>query len=133
MKISYKIFLLTIILLFYKNLYALSPEEKLTDQTLENQAMELFLEIRCLVCNGQVIENSDTKFAYDMRKFIRDEISKNKTNDEIKKNLVDRFGEDILITQSDNFIITLLIISSIISGLLIFIIFFKNKFTHHKK
>jgi cytochrome c-type biogenesis protein CcmH len=133
MKISYKIFLLIIILLFYKNLYALSPEEKLTDQTLENQAMELFLEIRCLVCNGQVIENSDTKFAYDMRKFIRDEISKNKTNDERKKNLVDRFGEDILITQSDNFIITLLIISSIISGLLIFIIFFKNKFTHHKK
>jgi cytochrome c-type biogenesis protein CcmH len=80
--------------------YALSPEEKLQDQKLEDRAMELFLEVRCIVCNGQVIENSDTEFSLAMRKSIRERILTGKTNKEIKQDLIKEFGEDILITPS---------------------------------
>jgi cytochrome c-type biogenesis protein CcmH len=62
--------------------------------------MDLFLEVRCLVCEGQVIENSDTEFSFAMRKSIRDRILSGKTNEEIKKELVKEFGEDILITPN---------------------------------
>lgn len=89
-------------LLFFSNSHALSPEIKLSNEADEQRAMQLFLEVRCLVCNGQVIENSDTEFSFEMRKLIRQKISAKKTNDEIKKELVREFGEDIL-TEPQNF------------------------------
>lgn len=80
--------------------FALSPEEKLPEQHLEQRASELFLEVRCLVCNGQVIENSDTEFSYQMRKNIRQKIADGKSDDQIRKELVAEFGENILTRPS---------------------------------
>lgn len=76
------------------------PEEHLNDPKQEERAQKLFLEIRCIVCNGQVIENSDSQFSYEMRQFVRKEIAKNKSDEEIKDELVQKFGEDILITPN---------------------------------
>jgi cytochrome c-type biogenesis protein CcmH len=76
--------------------FALSPEARLPDEAQEQRAMQLFLEVRCLICGGQVIENSNTEFSYEMRKLIRQKISSGLTNEEIKTELVKEFGEDIL-------------------------------------
>jgi cytochrome c-type biogenesis protein CcmH len=76
--------------------FALTPEARLSNQDDEQRAMNLFLQVRCLVCGGQVIENSDSAFSASMRKLIREKISQNKSDAEIKAELVDEFGEDIL-------------------------------------
>ena len=73
MKIFYKA--LFLLFLFTQNSLALSTENRLTDPALEARAMNLFLIVKCMVCNGQVIENSDTKFAHDLRQYIRQKIT----------------------------------------------------------
>ena len=88
---------LTLTLIFFSlSAFALSPEARLPNEAQEQRAMELFLEVRCLICGGQVIENSNTEFSYEMRKLIRQKISSGLTNKEIKNELVKEFGEDIL-------------------------------------
>lgn len=94
-----KVFLVKIlffICLFISNSNALIVEEKLPNQQQELRAINLFLQVRCLVCNGQVIENSDAEFAFEMRKLIRKKISQNLTDEEIKEYLRENFGNDIL-------------------------------------
>jgi cytochrome c-type biogenesis protein CcmH len=94
--------ILPIIFIFNSQLiFALSPEERLENAKLETRANELFLEVRCLSCNGQVIENSDSEFARQMRALIRKKILEGKNNDEIKQELLVEFGNDIL-TNSTN-------------------------------
>ncbi len=94
----YKFFALLIFFcLLNINSYALSPEEHLPNEEQEKRAMNLFLEVRCLVCNGQVIESSNTDFSFKMRKFIRQKIADGYSDQEIKNELIKKFGEDILI------------------------------------
>ena len=108
-----KLFLqLTAFLLFLSyNSFALSPETHLADEAQEQRARNLFLEVRCLVCEGQVIESSATEFSFEMRKLIRKKITEGKSDQEIKAELVTEFGEDIL-TSTDfgknNFMLWLL-------------------------
>ena len=73
--------------------------------------MHLFLEVRCLVCQGQVIENSNTEFSFEMRKLIRQKISDGKNDEEIKSELIKEFGTDILVYSDfgkNNFLLWLL-------------------------
>ena len=113
MKLFLKItaFLLFFLLFFSGNSFALSPETHLADEAQEQRARNLFLEVRCLVCEGQVIESSATEFSFEMRKLIRKKISEGKSDKEIKAELVAEFGEDIL-TSTDfgknNFMLWLL-------------------------
>lgn len=108
-----KSLLLMVICLNFSFVFALSPEERLQDENLEKQANELFLEVRCLSCNGQVIENSDSEFANQMRGLIRQKILEGKSNQEIKKELLNEFGSDIL-TDSQNLKLKLIIFILII-------------------
>ena len=90
-------FLIAAFFLFSLNSFALSPEPHLENEAQEQRAMKLFLEVRCLVCHGQVIENSATEFAFEMRKLIRQKISDGKSDDEIRTELIKEFGSDILV------------------------------------
>jgi cytochrome c-type biogenesis protein CcmH/NrfF len=75
---------------------ALSPEVHLESEIDEQRATKLFLQVRCLVCGGQVIENSDSEFSFEMRKLIRAKIADKKSDVEIKNELIAKFGSDIL-------------------------------------
>ncbi|MDX2082413.1 MAG: cytochrome c-type biogenesis protein CcmH [Rickettsiales bacterium] len=102
---------MTIFYFFTSNSLALAPENHLADAKQESRAMNLFLQVRCLVCQGQVIENSNTEFAFQMRKFIRQKISQGESDDAIKKQLIEEFGSDILVYSSfekNNFLLWLL-------------------------
>ena len=77
-------FFLTALLLIYSSANALSPEPRIPDDAKEQRAMKLFLEVRCLVCEGQVIESSNTEFSLEMRKLIRRKILEGKSDEEIK-------------------------------------------------
>ena len=95
------IFLLFSLFLSTKT-FALSPEVRLENENLEARAMTLFLEVKCLTCNGQVIENSESEFAFQMRNLIRQKIREGKSDDEIKNELSAEFGENILMSSNDN-------------------------------
>ena len=63
----------------------------------EERARDLFLELRCVVCQNQSIGDSDADVAKDLREIVREQISADKSNAEIKSYLVERYGEFILL------------------------------------
>ncbi len=118
--------ILAILLLISTNALALSPEVRLENEKLEARAMELFLEVKCLTCNGQVIENSESEFAFQMRNLIRQKISAGKSNEEIKNELSAEFGEDILTSSKDNKLGAIALFLIILAALAIFIFIKKS-------
>ena len=66
------------------------------------RAIELFKEVRCLVCQGQTIHESNAELAEDLKKLIREKISQGETDQQIKEYLVERYGDWILMTPPFN-------------------------------
>ena len=54
-------------------------------------------EIRCMVCQGQSLAESQAPFAQDLRLKIHDMMLKHQSDQEIKAYLVKRYGEFILL------------------------------------
>ena len=65
---------------------------QLPDPKQEAQATALMLTLRCLVCQGQSIADSDAEMAGDMRAMIRQRILAGETPDQIREWLVARYG-----------------------------------------
>ena len=77
---------------------AITPEERLNDPKLEERARNLSLELRCLVCQNQSIDDSDAPFAQDLRRLIRRDIAAGKSDGEIKDFLRQRYGDYVLLS-----------------------------------
>ena len=52
--------------------------------TEESRAINLFKEVRCLVCQGQTIHESNAEIAEDLKKLILEKIDEGETDKEIK-------------------------------------------------
>ena len=76
--------------------FAVEPSEILNDAKLENRARNLSSNIRCLVCQNENIDSSESEFAKDLRLFIREQLVEGRTDDEIEKFLVSKYGSFIL-------------------------------------
>ena len=97
-----KVTLIVSFILFFSNYcVALVPEAYLPEPK-EKIARELFLQIKCPVCAGQVIESSNTEIAFQLRKLVRQKISEGLSDQEIKNYLIAEYGEDILNSPSFN-------------------------------
>ena len=68
----------------------------LADPVLEARAKGLQKELRCLVCQGQSIDESNAPLATDLRRLIREQIQNGMTDEQIKDFLVARYGIFIL-------------------------------------
>ena len=79
-------------------LCAFTVEEKLPDAHQEQAAQKLFHELRCVVCQGESLSESNADMAVDMRKLVRKKIAEGKTAEDIKTELVTNYGEQILQT-----------------------------------
>ncbi len=66
--------------------------QQLNDPAQEARAKKLMEELRCLVCQGQSIADSDAPLAGDMRHEVRTKIAAGESPDEIKAWLVARYG-----------------------------------------
>ena len=84
------------ILCFASRAFSIEPAEILSDTKLESRARNLSSNIRCLVCQNENIDSSDSEFAKDLRLFIRDQLVKGHTDEEIEKFLVSKYGTYIL-------------------------------------
>lgn len=65
---------------------------QLTDPAKERDAKALMESIRCLVCQGQSIADSDADMAADMRALIRQRIDSGEKPESIRAWLVERYG-----------------------------------------
>lgn len=65
---------------------------QLPDARQEARAQALMEEIRCLVCQGQSIADSDAEIAGDMRDLVRRRIAAGQTPGEIRSWLIERYG-----------------------------------------
>ena len=117
-----KVFILIIVTLFSQNIFA--------DENLDKKAREINKKIRCVVCQSQSIDDSDSLLARDLRVLIKDKLKEGKNEKEIIDFLVERYGEFILLKPRFNTITYFLWLAPIIiilSGLfLIKGIFKKN-------
>ena len=66
---------------------------QLTDARQEQEARALMETIRCLVCQGQSIADSDAEMAGDMRSLIRERIQKGERPEAIRSWLIQRYGD----------------------------------------
>ena len=85
-----------VLLLNPLNVFSIEPDEILSDSKLENRARNLSKGIRCLVCQNQSIDDSDSELAKDLRKIIRINIVEGKKDKEINDFLVEKYGNFIL-------------------------------------
>ena len=82
--------------------FAIEPSEILSDTKLENRARNLSSNIRCLVCQNENIDSSESEFAKDLRLFIREQLVEGHTDDDIEKFLVSKYGTYILFKPEFN-------------------------------
>ena len=75
---------------------AVEPSEILSNSALEDRARNLSSNIRCLVCQNENIDSSESEFAKDIRLFIRDQLVEGLSDREIEKFLVSKYGAYIL-------------------------------------
>jgi cytochrome c-type biogenesis protein CcmH len=66
--------------------------EQLADPAKEQAAKDLMLTLRCIVCQGQSIADSDAELAGDMRALVRTRIEAGESPDQIRQWLIDRYG-----------------------------------------
>ena len=62
----------------------------------EDQTINITKNLRCLICQGQTIHESNSDFAESMKKYIKSELENGKTNEEIFSSLIEKYGQWIV-------------------------------------
>ncbi|MDE0409788.1 MAG: cytochrome c-type biogenesis protein CcmH [Alphaproteobacteria bacterium] len=76
---------------------AFTPDEPLSDPVLEARARALHEGLRCMVCQGQSIGDSDAALARDMRAIVRERIAAGESDADVRGFLTDRYGDYVLL------------------------------------
>ena len=77
---------------------AMTPDERLADPALEMRARALSKNIRCMVCAGQSIDDSEAHLAKDLRRLVRERIMSGDDDEAIYAYLQARYGDEVLFT-----------------------------------
>ncbi|HEY3776654.1 MAG TPA: cytochrome c-type biogenesis protein [Rhizomicrobium sp.] len=70
--------------------------ERLSDPRQEARAVALQRDLRCVVCQGESLDESNAPLAADLRRLIRAMIAKGKSDSQIENYLVARYGDFVL-------------------------------------
>jgi cytochrome c-type biogenesis protein CcmH len=65
---------------------------QIPDARQEALAAELMAELRCLVCQGQSIHDSDVDMAADMRRIVRQKVAAGERPQAVRAWLIERYG-----------------------------------------
>lgn len=77
---------------------AAPPDQPLASPGAEARAQRLFSVVRCVVCQHESIADSPAGIAGDMRRLIREEIATGATDQQVRDDLVRRYGDYVLFT-----------------------------------
>jgi len=91
------IFTLIALVMLSVSVGAVEPDEILKDAALEARARIISKDVRCVVCQNQSIDDSDSGIARKMRILVRDRITKGDTNQQVLDYLVSRYGDFVLL------------------------------------
>ena len=95
MKIAF--LLLSLLLLPYSGFAQVAtPDVPLPDAAQEERARGLFRELRCEVCEGQTIADSNAPLASDMRSLVRGKVAAEQSDAAILTFFAERYGDNIL-------------------------------------
>ena len=115
-------YLLLLFLIF--NLSSLYAEEK-------NLKTEITKNLRCLICQGQSVYDSDSEFANSIKVLIDEKIKQGQDEEEIYQYLKDRYGQWILyepeFSKNTYFLWIFPVFIFLIGGFLIFRLFIIKK------
>ena len=75
---------------------AVQPDEMLDDPVLEARARDISRDIRCPVCQGETIDDSNAPISRDLRLIIRERLVAGDTDAEVFDYIVARYGEGVL-------------------------------------
>ena len=76
--------------------HAVEPSEMLHDPALEAQARAISRELRCMVCQNEDIDSSESDFAHDMRVLIRERLAQGQSDQQIVDYIHSRYGDFVL-------------------------------------
>ena len=79
-----------LLIIFTLNFSLLNGTEQKIDQ------ITIFKNLRCLVCQGQSIADSNSDFAQTIKLVVKDLVKEGKTEDEIYSFMSDKYGEWIV-------------------------------------
>ena len=90
---------------------------------------EIFKNIRCLICQGQSVADSNSEFAQTIKLVVKDQINEGKSEKEIYDFLVEKYGDWIIYKppfNSNNFLLWILPYLVFMSGGVIIFLLFKK-------
>jgi cytochrome c-type biogenesis protein CcmH len=79
------------------SVYAVQPDEIMSDPLKEARARDLSRELRCMVCQNQSIDDSEAPLARDLRILVRERIAAGDSDAQVIDFLVARYGEFVLL------------------------------------
>jgi cytochrome c-type biogenesis protein CcmH len=91
------LFIFLIVLIPAAAAMAVEPDEILADPALETRARDLSAGFRCLVCQNQSIDDSNAPLVRDLRILIRERIKAGSSDAEVKRYVVSRYGDFVLL------------------------------------
>jgi len=101
---------------FIAYLFFVAPMQASNDQA---RLLEVYKNLRCLVCQGQSIADSNSDFAATIKLVVQDQFNEGKTEDEIYKFLISKYGEWIVYQPTfnkNNFLLWALPYAALIFG-----------------
>ena len=72
-------------------------------ENIDERVKSLTLELRCMTCQNQSIYDSDAEFSNDIKKIVKQKFEEGESERDIKKFLVERYGEYILFRPLINY------------------------------
>ena len=115
----------------YLIIFILILSQNILSDDITQKEIKIYKNLRCLVCQGQSIADSNSDFAQTIKLVIKDKINENKTEDEIYNFLSSRYGDWIVYKprfNSNSFLLWVLpYLFLIIGGIVIFNLIKKRK------
>jgi cytochrome c-type biogenesis protein CcmH len=114
------------IIIIYFTLFSMTQSSE-----IKPELIEIYKNLRCLVCQGQSIADSNSDFASTVKLVVQDQIKQGKTKKEVYEFLVSKYGEWIVYQPAlnkNNFLLWFLpYLVFVLGGFLIFLIIRKRK------
>ena len=101
--------------------------------TFSVDSNKILKNLRCLICQGQSVADSNSDFAQTIKIVVKDQINDGKSEKEIYDFLIEKYGEWIVYKppfNKVNFVLWLFPYIALVSGGVIIVLFLKKRDNH---
>ena len=102
-------------------------------KTFSIDSNKIFKNLRCLICQGQSVADSNSEFAQTIKLVVKDQIDKGRSEKEIYNFLIDKYGEWIVYKpplNRVNFLLWIIPYLVLVAGGVIIFLLFKKRVNH---